>query len=177
MCSVSTSAPATAAHTGSTPERRGGDEADEREPEHGERERGQRARRRDGAARAARARARSLNERESTTHSTAIAASQGSAISAAKRVNESPLASNASRLVRFETGSSSEALLARCVHAYTCGRGLKRSRAAVANTTGVSRTTVASRLSTAVVAAATANTSPSSRRGSPRAPPAIAAPR
>ena len=117
------------------------------------------------------------NERESTTHSTAIAASQGSAISAAKRVNDSPLASNASRLVRFETGSSSDALLARWVHAYTCGRGLKRSRAAVANTTGVSRTTVASRLSTAVVAAATANTSPSSRRGSPRAPPAIAAPR
>ena len=51
-----------------------------------------------------------------------------------------------------------------------------RSRAAVANTTGVSSTTVASRLSTAVTAAATANTSTSSRRGSPRAPPAISAP-
>ena len=78
--------------------------------------------------------------------------------------------------MRFETGSSSDALLARCEHAYTCGRGLTRSRAAVANTTGVSSTTVASRLSTAVVAAAAANTSASSRRGSPRAPTAIAAP-
>ena len=117
------------------------------------------------------------NARASTTHSIAIATSHGSSISAAKRVNDRPLASNASRLVRFETGSSSDALLARWVHAYTCGRGLKRSRAAVENTTGVSSTIVASRLSTAVVPAATRNTSPSSRRGRPRAPAAIAAPK
>ena len=117
------------------------------------------------------------NARDSTTHSIAIATSHGSAISAAKRVNDRPLASNASRLVRFETGSSSDALLARCGARVDVGRGLKRSRAAVANTTGVSSTIVASRLSTAVVAAATTNTSPSSRRGRPRAPAAIAAPR
>ena len=55
--------------------------------------------------------------RRSTIHSTAITASQGSAISAAKRVNESPLAWNASRFVRLETASRSEAEFARCVHA------------------------------------------------------------
>ena len=110
------------------------------------------------------------NARARTTHSIAIAASHGRSISAAKRANDRPLALKASRLVRFETGSSSDALLARWVHAYTCGRGLKRSRAAVENTTGVSRTIVASRLSTAVVPAATTNTIPSSRRGRARAP-------
>ena len=41
-------------------------------------------------------------------------------------------------------------------------------RVAVASTTGVSNTTVASRLSTAVTTDATANTSPSSRCGDPR---------
>ena len=82
----------------------------------------------------------------------------GSAMSAAKRGNESPLAANASRLVRLETGSSSEAEFARCGEAYTCGRARSPTRAAVANTTGVSSTTVASRLSTAVISAATANT-------------------
>src|ERR1019366_5471858 len=82
------------------------------------------------------------------------AASHGSAISSAKRVKDSPLAWNASRLVRLETGNSSDALLARWVHAYTCGLGLARSRAAVANTIGVSSTIVASRLRTAVVQSA-----------------------
>ncbi len=48
-----------------------------------------------------------------------------------------------------------------------CGR--TSSRAAVANTTGVSSTTVASELSTAVVTTATANTCASSLR--PRWPP------
>src|SRR3954447_18151059 len=57
------------------------------------------------------------NARASTTHSTASAASHGSAMSAAKRVNDRPLRSNASRFVRFETGSSSDALLARCEQA------------------------------------------------------------
>src|SRR4051812_39509579 len=116
------------------------------------------------------------NARASTIHSTASAVSHGSAMSAAKRVNDRPLRSNASRLVRFDTGRSSDALLARWGQAYTCGRALILSRAAVANTTGVSRRTVASRLSTAVVPAAAANTIASSRRGRPRAPVAIAAP-
>ena len=97
-----------------------------------------------------------------------MTSSQPGAISSAKRGNDSPLAANASRLVRLETGSSSEAEFARWAVAYTCGRARSPTRAAVANTTGVSSTTVASRLSTAVVSAATANTPPSSRTGRPR---------
>ena len=116
------------------------------------------------------------NERRSTTHSIASATSHGSAIKPPNRANESPLARNASRLVRFETGSSSDALLARCEHAYTCGRALVRSLAAVANTIGVNSTTVASRLRTAVVPAAARNTIASSRVGRPREPSAIHAP-
>ena len=50
-----------------------------------------------------------------------MATSHGSAISAAKRVKLSPLTANASRLVRLETGSSSEAVFDRWVQAYTCG--------------------------------------------------------
>ena len=42
-----------------------------------------------------------------------MATSHGSAISAANRVKVSPLAAKASRLVRLDTGSSSEALFAR----------------------------------------------------------------
>ena len=38
-------------------------------------------------------------------------------MNAAKRANDSPLAWKASRLVRLETGNSSEAELARCEHA------------------------------------------------------------
>ncbi len=97
-------------------------------------------------------------------------------MSAAKRVKDRPLAWNASRFVRLETGSSSEAEFARCEQAYACGRGDMRSCAAVANTIGVSRTTVASRLSTAVTSAATANTSASRRRGRPCARVASSAP-
>ena len=105
-----------------------------------------------------------------------IATNQGSAISAAKRVKLSPLAAKASRLVRLETRSSSEAVLDRWVQAYTCGLGRAPSRAAVANTTGVSSTIVASRLSTAVITDATANTQASSLRGRPAAARAIHAP-
>src|SRR3954452_24934035 len=65
----------------------------------------------DGASRSDR------NARASTTHSTASAASHGRAMSAANRGNDRPLRSNASRFVRFETGSSREALLARCEQA------------------------------------------------------------
>jgi hypothetical protein len=53
---------------------------------------------------------------------------------------------------------------------------LVRSLAAVANTIGVSSTTVASRLRTAVVPAAARNTIASSRAGRPREPSAIPAP-
>ena len=80
-----------------------------------------------------------------------MAASHGSPIAAVKPVRLSPLTENASRLVRFDTGSSSDAEFARCVHAYMYGLGGSRSRAAVSCTTGVSSTTVVSRLSTAVV--------------------------
>jgi hypothetical protein len=100
----------------------------------------------------------SAKNRPNTAHSTPITASHGSAISAAKRPKVSPLAANASRLVRLETGSSSDAEFARCVHAYTGGLDRTFSVAVVASTTGVSRTTVASRLSTAVVTAAITNT-------------------
>jgi hypothetical protein len=96
-----------------------------------------------------------------------MAASHGSAISAAKRGNARPLAANASRFVRLETGSSSDAEFARWVQAYTCGLGRAPSCAEVLYTTGVSSTTVASRLSTAVIAEAVANTRASSRRGRP----------
>ena len=95
---------------------------------------------------------------------------------AAKRVKLSPLARNASRLVRLDTGNNSEAVLARWVQAYTCGLGRSRSCSAVANTTGVSSTTVASRLSTAVIAEPTAKTSPSRTTGRPRAPAAMRCP-
>ena len=115
-------------------------------------------------------------KRPNTAYSTPMTTSHGRAISAAKWPNASPLAANASRLVRLDTGSSSDAELARCVHAYTSGRDRTSSRAAVANTTGVSRTTVVSRLSTAVVTDATTNTRASSLRGRPAADRAIHAP-
>ncbi len=57
------------------------------------------------------------NERRSTNHSTAIAASHGSAMRPPKRRNDRRLDWKASRLVRLEIGSNSEALLARCEHA------------------------------------------------------------
>ena len=126
-----------------------------------------------GAGPAARSAAKN---RPNTAYSTPMTASHGTAISAAKWPNASPQAAKASRLVRLDTGSSSDAELARWVQAYTCGRARTSSRAAVANTTGVSRTTVASRLSTAVVTAATANTWASSLRGRPPLARAIHAP-
>ena len=51
------------------------------------------------------------------TYSTAITASQGRAIRPAKLTKVSPAADMASRLVRFDTGSSHEPALARCVQA------------------------------------------------------------
>ena len=95
------------------------------------------------------------------------ASTHGSTINAAKCPKDRPLAANASRLVRFDTGSSSEPLFARCVQAYACGRAAMRMRCTVVSTTGVSSTTVASRVSTAVTEAASTTTSTSSRRGRP----------
>ncbi len=114
--------------------------------------------------------------RRTTTYSAPMAASQGRAVRAAKRVKLRPLVAKASRLVRLDTGSSSEAVFDRWVQAYTWGLGRAPMRAAVAKTTGVSSTTVASRLSTAVIREAAANTCTSKRRGHPAAPRAIQAP-
>jgi len=47
--------------------------------------------------------------RLAAAYSAPIAASHGNAIKAANRPNDSPLAEKASRLVRLETGSSSDA--------------------------------------------------------------------
>jgi hypothetical protein len=58
----------------------------------------------------------------------------------------------------------------------TCGFARSCSRATVASTTGVTSTTVASRLSTAVTTLATANTSAISRTGRPRELTAIRRP-
>ncbi len=88
-------------------------------------------------------------------------------MTAAKCRNEMPAAVNASRLVRLETGSNSDAVLARCAVAYACGLAGTASAPAVASTTGVSSTTVASRLRIAVVAEAMTNTIASRRRGLP----------
>ena len=63
-----------------------------------------------GVAAAARS---ARKNRRNTTYSTPMTSSQPGAMSSAKRGNESPLAANASRLVRLETGSSSEAEFAR----------------------------------------------------------------
>ena len=80
---------------------------------------------------------------------------------------------SASRLVRLETGSSSEAVLAS--HSVVMANGTRRGRAAAATamTTGVSRTAVVSRLSTTVQArraapaAATAAACGAGRAGRP----------
>jgi hypothetical protein len=54
-----------------------------------------------------------LNERLNTSHSIASATSHGSSIRPAKRVNDRPVAWNASRFVRFEIGNSNDAVFAR----------------------------------------------------------------
>jgi len=54
------------------------------------------------------------NRPRSTAYSSTTTTSCGSAINPAKCQNDSPVAATASRLVRFDTGSSSDAELARC---------------------------------------------------------------
>ena len=73
---------------------------------------GSRGRRVGGGCAAATDRSARKNRRN-TTYSTPMTSSQPGAISSAKRGKDSPLAANASRLVRLETGSSSEAEFAR----------------------------------------------------------------
>jgi hypothetical protein len=117
-----------------------------------------------------------VKKRRNTTYSAAIAIIHGSAINPANRRKLTPLALNANRFVRFDTGSSSEPVLDKWVQAYTCGRARTPRRAAVANTTGVNNTTVASRPNTAVTSEATTNTATNSRSGRPLAARAIHAP-
>jgi len=52
-----------------------------------------------------------------TTYSVPMTPSHGSAISPANRPNDRPLAANARRFVRFDTGSSSDPEFDRCVQA------------------------------------------------------------
>ena len=74
--------------------------------------------------------------------------------------------------MRFETGRSREAELAIRRQANAPGRSEVPSVAAAPTTIGVSSTTVASRLSTAVTSAASRKTPRSSRSGRPRLGPA-----
>ena len=57
------------------------------------------------------------NARRSTSHSIAMAASQGSAISAVKCAKDKPVRRKARRLLRLETGINSDAEFARCTQA------------------------------------------------------------
>src|ERR687885_1972312 len=91
------------------------------------------------------------------TYSTRITASQTGAITKANLAKDSRRVGIANRFVRFDTGNSSDAELARRAQAWTTGRRLVPTAAAADATTGVSNTTVASRLSVAVVTAAAAN--------------------
>ena len=106
-------------------------------------------------------------------YSVAIASVQGSAINPANRRKLKPLALKANRFVRFDTGNSNEPVFDRWVHAYICGRARTPNRAAVAKTTGVNNTTVASRLNTAVTSEAATNTAANNRSGRPFAARAI----
>ena len=84
-------------------------------------------------------------------------------MTAVKWTNDKPATLKANRLVRFDTGNRSEALFARWAVAYACGFAETANVRAVASTTGVSSTTVASRLRIAVVAAAITKTFTSKR--------------
>ena len=116
------------------------------------------------------------NRHRSTPYSMPITTNQGTSISSANWMNEMPDARSARRLVRFETGSRIEALLARCAHAYTCGRAGTRTFLAVVSTTGVSSTTVASSDRTAVTIAPAMTTSTRRRWPRPRLPRPIWSP-
>ncbi len=92
------------------------------------------------------------------------------------RRKQSPLAAKASRLVRLLTGASRDAEFDRCTHAYRCAPGRTRSRDTVAKITGVSSTTVVSRLSAAVTVEQVRNTKASSTTGRPPEAAAIRSP-
>lgn len=112
--------PPSAAHTGSTARTDVATKPPDREPEHDEREHRRRGARGGSTGPVPVVRS-ARNTHRSTAYSIPMLTSHGSAISAANRPNDSPDAATASRFVRFDTGSSSDAEFARCVHAYTCG--------------------------------------------------------
>src|SRR5258705_346936 len=86
----------------------------------------------------------------SNTNSTPTAASHGSVMTAVKSTNDKPATLNANRLVRFDTGNNSDALFARCAVAYACCFAETGNVRALASTTGVSSTNVASMLTIGV---------------------------
>ncbi len=92
------------------------------------------------------------NHQRSTAYSAATATSHTGSIAQVNPTNVSPVAPNTSRLVRLETGSRVDPELAIRTEAYACERCGLTPVAAIRM--GVSSTTVASRLSTAVTAAA-----------------------
>ena len=96
-------------------------------------------------------RGRARNSRRSTTYSTTSTVASTGAITTAKPPKVRSRWGIASRLVRLETGSSSEAELAIRRQACAPGaRGRRQGDGGRRATTGVSSTTVASRLSTVV---------------------------
>ena len=112
---ASTSAPAVATHTGSTPSGEDTPNPTSVQPETTSANRGvgvpSDAMRGCGVRRSAR------NHQRSTPYSTAMLTAHGSAISAVNPRKDNPDAANASRLVRFETGNSDEDEFARCPQA------------------------------------------------------------
>src|SRR3954466_14760202 len=93
---------------------------------------------------------------------TATAASWGAHIFAARPAGESGAAGPASRLVRFDTGSSRLAVLASHTVVMASGTGAIPTRVASASMTGVSSTAVVSRFSVIVVSEAKATHSTNS---------------
>src|SRR3954453_14129631 len=85
----------------------------------------------------------------------------------ANLTNDNRSVDRAKRFVRFDTGNSRDAEFASRAQAWTAGRRLVPTDAAAAAMTGVSRTTVASRLRVAVMTAAEAKASVSNRFGCP----------
>ena len=119
----------------------------------------------------------SRKSRRSATYSTASTTADTGAIRAAKPAKVRWRCGRASRLVRLETGSSREAELAIRNEEYADGQGDACTASAAPTTTGISSTTVASRLSTAVTRAASTKTPviraagpPPLRRATTRAP-------
>ena len=99
-------------------------------------------------------RSRSRNRRRRPTYSTARTTASTGAVRRANPVNVRSRWGRASRLVRFETGSRSDAEFAIRKQAKVPGSSGTDLAIPAPSTTGVSRTTVASRLRVAVTTAA-----------------------